>query len=97
MADPKPQVPPPYGMEAYDLGALNDEQEEKLWHFKIHTRIANEYYLRNHPEVEMLLREFMRSVLLERPEDIREFASEYYTDAKLPLKIQKMLKEKVWN
>ncbi|XP_048381640.1 RIIa domain-containing protein 1-like [Stegostoma tigrinum] len=94
MADPRTRVPPPYGTEAYDLGALNSEQQQRLYHFKINTRLANEYYLRNHPEVGMLLREFMRSVLLERPDNIREFASTYYTDASLPEKIQRMVNER---
>ncbi|XP_067878622.1 RIIa domain-containing protein 1-like [Heterodontus francisci] len=94
MADSESEIPPPYGMEGYDLGALNEEQQDRLWRFKINTRIANEYYLRNHPEVELLLREFLRSVLLKRPKNIREFASEYYTDAKLPEKIQRKLKDK---
>ncbi|XP_060676781.1 RIIa domain-containing protein 1-like [Hemiscyllium ocellatum] len=94
MADPRSRVPPPYGTEAYDLGALNDDQQQRLYQFKINTRIANEYYLRNHPEVELLLGEFMRSVLLERPDNIREFASTYYTDARLPEKIQMMVKER---
>ncbi|XP_072346754.1 RIIa domain-containing protein 1-like [Scyliorhinus torazame] len=93
MADRRPLVPPPYGMEGYDLGALNQEQQNRLWNFKINSRIANEYYLRDHPEVEWLLSDFLRSVLLKRPEDIREFASEYYTDANLPDRIQNMRKE----
>ncbi|XP_051901770.1 RIIa domain-containing protein 1-like [Pristis pectinata] len=101
MAEFNLNVPSPYGMEGYDVGALSVEQQEKLWDFKINTRIANEYYLREHPEVEILLGEFMRSVLLKKPKNIGEFAAEYYTDARLPEKIQrkvyereKMLKQK---
>ncbi|XP_038633748.1 RIIa domain-containing protein 1-like [Scyliorhinus canicula] len=93
MTDRRPPVPPPHGMEGYDLGALDQEQQDRLWNFKINSRIANEYYLRDHPEVEWLLSDFLRSVLLKRPEDIRVFASEYYTDAKLPEMIQNMRKE----
>ncbi|XP_072916065.1 RIIa domain-containing protein 1-like [Hemitrygon akajei] len=93
MADSNLSVPPPYGMEGYDLGALSVQQQEKLWDLKINTRIANEYYLREHPEVEILLREFMRSVLLKKPKNILEFAAEYYTDARLPEKIQRKVYE----
>ncbi|KAK6467125.1 RIIa domain-containing protein 1 [Huso huso] len=48
------------GLEALDIGALSSEQQEKLKQFKINTRIANEIYLRSHPEVEMILGEFLR-------------------------------------
>ncbi|XP_069792503.1 RIIa domain-containing protein 1-like [Narcine bancroftii] len=85
--------PPPHGMEGNDPEALSSQQQDKLWDFKINTRIANEYYLREHPEVEILLGEFMRSVLLKKPKNIREYAAEYYTDAKLPEKIQRKLYE----
>ncbi|KAK1149794.1 RIIa domain-containing protein 1 [Acipenser oxyrinchus oxyrinchus] len=63
------------GLEALDIDALSSEQQEKLKQFKINTRIANEKYLRSHPEVEMVLGEFLREVLLKRPGDIREFAA----------------------
>ncbi|KAG2462690.1 MSMP protein, partial [Polypterus senegalus] len=42
---------------------------------EIKTRISNENYLRSHPEVELLLGEFLREVFLKRPVDIREFAA----------------------
>ncbi|TRY69691.1 hypothetical protein DNTS_020251 [Danionella cerebrum] len=63
-------------LEKLDFGALSSEQQEKLRQFKIKTRIANEKYLRSHPEVEMLLSDFLRDVFLKRPSDIREFAAE---------------------
>ncbi|CAE1324416.1 unnamed protein product [Acanthosepion pharaonis] len=56
----------PHGMEKYDLktgsdlGALSDEQQEKLNAFKIQTRHQNEKYLRAHPEVECMLADFLR-------------------------------------
>uniref|UniRef100_A0A672LN05 RIIa domain-containing protein n=1 Tax=Sinocyclocheilus grahami TaxID=75366 RepID=A0A672LN05_SINGR len=51
-------------LEKLDLGALSLEQQEKLHQFKVKTRIANEQYLRSHPEVEMLLSDFLRSVFM---------------------------------
>ncbi|XP_060725304.1 RIIa domain-containing protein 1-like [Tachysurus vachellii] len=47
------------GLEKADIGALSPEQKEKLRQFKIKTKIANEMYLRAHPEVEMLLSDFL--------------------------------------
>ncbi|KAK2567844.1 RIIa domain-containing protein 1 [Acropora cervicornis] len=63
------------GMEQNDTGALTPEQQQKLNEFKISTRFANERYLREHPEVSCLLNGFLGSILLERPENVREFAS----------------------
>ncbi|KAF0045413.1 hypothetical protein F2P81_001942 [Scophthalmus maximus] len=46
--------------ERLDLGVLSEEQQEKLRRFKIKTRIDNEKYLRSHPEVEVLIGDFLR-------------------------------------
>ncbi|XP_043935877.1 RIIa domain-containing protein 1 isoform X2 [Protopterus annectens] len=43
-----------------DPGALSRVQQEKLRQFKINTRISNERYLRSHPEVELLVSDFVR-------------------------------------
>ncbi|XP_056331913.1 RIIa domain-containing protein 1-like [Danio aesculapii] len=75
-------------LEKLDFGALSLEQQEKLRQFKIKTRIANEKYLRSHPEVEMLLSDFLRDMFLKRPADVREFAAGHFSDPGLPTKIQ---------
>ncbi|KAK1329043.1 hypothetical protein QTO34_011214 [Cnephaeus nilssonii] len=78
-----------------DPGALSPEQLEKLRDYKIQTRIANEKYLRSHKEVELLLSGFFREMFLKRPENIREFAADYFTDPRLPNKIHtQLIKEK---
>ncbi|XP_072535143.1 RIIa domain-containing protein 1 [Salminus brasiliensis] len=74
--------------ERADLGALSPEQQDKLRQFKIKTRMANEMYLRAHPEVDALLSDFLRDVFLKRPADIREFAAGYFSDPDLQTKIQ---------
>ncbi|XP_029308040.1 RIIa domain-containing protein 1 [Cottoperca gobio] len=66
-----------------DVGVLNAEQQEKLRQFKIKTRIDNEKYLRSHPEVEVLVGDFLRDVLLKKPADIQEFASDHFTNPNL--------------
>uniref|UniRef100_A0ABM5F550 RIIa domain-containing protein 1 isoform X1 n=1 Tax=Pogona vitticeps TaxID=103695 RepID=A0ABM5F550_9SAUR len=63
------------GLESRDVASLHRDQLEKLLQFKINTKIANEKYLRSHKEVELLLSGFLREVLLQRPENIREFAA----------------------
>ncbi|KAG7234207.1 hypothetical protein INR49_005526 [Caranx melampygus] len=63
------------GLARLDVGVLSPEQQEKLRQFKIKTRTDNEKYLRSHPEVELLVGDFLRDVLLKRPINIHEFAA----------------------
>ncbi|XP_031824582.1 LOW QUALITY PROTEIN: RIIa domain-containing protein 1 [Sarcophilus harrisii] len=81
------------GLEGPDPGSLSAEQLSRLRDFKISTRIANEKYLRSHKEVKLLLSGFFREMFLKRPVDIQEFAAEYFTDPRLPGKIQMQLIE----
>ncbi|XP_034084218.1 RIIa domain-containing protein 1 [Gymnodraco acuticeps] len=66
-----------------DVGVLTADQQEKLRQFKIKTRINNEKYLRSHPEMEVLIGDFLRDVLLKRPADIRDFAADHFTNPDL--------------
>ncbi|XP_029359283.1 RIIa domain-containing protein 1 [Echeneis naucrates] len=66
-----------------DVGVLSPEQQEKLHQFKVQTRIDNERYLRSHPEVDQLIGDFLRNVLVKRPADIREFAADHFTNPNL--------------
>ena len=43
--------------------------------FQIKKRIENERYLQQHPELNILLRDFMRQACLQKPIDIRQFAA----------------------
>ncbi|XP_055974740.1 RIIa domain-containing protein 1 [Sorex fumeus] len=74
---------------------LSPLQLEELRRCKIQTRIANEKYLRTHREVELLVSGFFREILLQRPDNILDFATEYFVDPALPDKIHMQLtKEK---
>ncbi|XP_038833393.1 RIIa domain-containing protein 1-like [Salvelinus namaycush] len=73
------------GLEKLDFGALSIAQQQKLRQFKINTRINNEKYLREHPETEVLISDFLRDVFLKRPTDIREYAADYFTNPNLCL------------
>lgn len=79
------------GLEKMDVGVLNTEQQEKLRQFKIKTRIANEKYLRSHPEVDMLLSDFLRNVFMKRPSDIHDFAADHFSDPGLENKIKTLM------
>ncbi|XP_026953545.1 RIIa domain-containing protein 1 [Lagenorhynchus albirostris] len=85
----------PGGIQGLYPEALSPEQLEKLRGFKIQTRITNEKYLRTHKEVELLISGFFREMLLKRPDNIQEFAADYFTDPRLPNKIHmQLIKEK---
>lgn len=96
----QPKHGPPHGMEKYDLGgkddlgALSVAQQQDLNQFKMNTRMNNERYLRDHPEVESLVAGFLGDVLTQRPESVREFAAEYFTNPSLPEKVEKQLAER---
>nr|XP_026259879.1 RIIa domain-containing protein 1 [Urocitellus parryii] len=81
------------GLLGPDPGALSPAQLEQLRNFKIQTRIANERYLRTRQEVELLLSGFFREMFLKRPDNILEFAADYFTDPGLPNKIHMQLIE----
>ncbi|XP_063173169.1 RIIa domain-containing protein 1 [Candoia aspera] len=83
------------GLESMDVGALHSKQQDQLLAFKINTKINNEKYLRAHTEIEVLLSGFLRDVLMQRPENIREFAADYFTNPELPKKIQHQMMEKL--
>ncbi|KAM4665245.1 RIIa domain-containing protein 1 [Discoglossus pictus] len=67
-------------MAGADRGALSLEQEKRLRDWRIETQISNERYLRSHQEVNLMISGFIREVLLRRPDNIREFAAEHFTN-----------------
>lgn len=45
---------------------------------KLHIRIENEKYLRQHPELAVMLKMFMQDVLNDYPSNILEYAGTYF-------------------
>jgi len=96
----QPWHDPPHSSEMYDrggfedLGALSSDQQQKLNVFKVRTRVENEKYLREHPELECLLTSFLREVVRHKPENVRDFAADFFTNPELPKSIEKMLVER---
>ncbi|XP_065672952.1 RIIa domain-containing protein 1-like isoform X4 [Hydra vulgaris] len=82
------------GCEKNDPEALTNEQQIKLDSFKIKTRISNENYLRSHPEIDCLLTNFISEICKQKPNNVREYAAEYFSDPNLPLKINAFLQRK---
>ncbi|XP_076010040.1 RIIa domain-containing protein 1 [Genypterus blacodes] len=71
------------GKSVLDVSVLSAEQQEKLRQYKTKTRIDNEEYLRSHPEVEHLIGDFLREVLLKKPADIHDFAANHFSNPDL--------------
>ncbi|XP_008429907.1 RIIa domain-containing protein 1 [Poecilia reticulata] len=67
-----------------NVSILTTEQQEKLRQFKIQTRINNETYLRAHPEVDEIIGDFLRHLLVKKPSDIREFAADHFSSLSDP-------------
>ncbi|KAL6109502.1 riiad1 [Pungitius sinensis] len=70
-----------------EVGQLSAEQQEKLQHFKVKMKNDNEKYLKSHPEVDVMIGDFLGNVLLKRPTDIREFAADHFSNPNLQVVI----------
>ncbi|CAF0789576.1 unnamed protein product [Adineta ricciae] len=95
--DAKPVDDPPHSTEKYDEGALKPEQQIKINELKIKKRIENERYLQQHPELNILLRDFMRQACLQKPTDIRQFAAGYFTHPMLEKRIENLINQQIEN
>lgn len=57
---------------------LTKEHQDKLDKLKVDTAVANEKYLRDHPEFAKLIEVFIRSLLTERPPDAVKFTADFF-------------------
>ena len=73
--------------------ALSEEQKVNLNQYKIQTRKNNEVFLRKHPEVQCLVSDFLHEVLLQRPENVVEFAAQHFTQPDIRNRINSQIKE----
>ena len=60
---------------------LTPEQEEKLRERKVELRLENEAYIRSHPELRDVTKNFLAEVLRQRPDDVISFAATFFTTA----------------
>jgi len=66
-----------------DPGELTFEQQEELNKCKVSQRREDAQYLRDHPELTLMLNSFLRTVLEEGPEDPLTFAQDFFTQKNL--------------
>jgi len=52
--------------------------KEKMDQIKFNTRIDNERYLREHPEIEFIIENFLVKLLQDRPLNTLTYAGEYF-------------------
>ncbi|CAL8093355.1 unnamed protein product [Calicophoron daubneyi] len=94
-----PKHDPPVAMEPYDLGkegdlgALNNAQQWSTNKLKAETRINNERYLREHPEINHMISAFLRDLLLKKPDDPREHFKDFFTHPDLRKRIDELKNE----
>lgn len=53
-------------------------QKQKMEQIKFHSRIDNEKYLREHPEIECIIENFLIKLLQDRPINTLKYAGEYF-------------------
>lgn len=65
----------------HDLAGIDnliEEQSKQLEKIKFYTRVDNEIYLRQHPELEFILETFLIKLLEDRPENVFEYAGRQF-------------------
>ncbi|RDD40376.1 RIIa domain-containing protein 1 [Trichoplax sp. H2] len=83
--------------ESNDLGALSEEQQQKLDQLKIKIRQENEHYFRKHPEIQLMTAGVMRDILNKQPDDPQTFIASYFTDPTLNGRISNQVQERSLN
>ncbi|KAF4696480.1 hypothetical protein FOZ60_000170 [Perkinsus olseni] len=66
------------------LESLNCEQRQVFQDREEELREGHEEFLRSHPELRQILNDFIAATLLHQPEDIFEFAKNYFLSFKTP-------------
>ena len=65
----------------HDLAGIEHlikEQEKQIEKIKFFTRIDNEIYLRQHPELDFILENFLVKLLEDKPENVIQYAGEQF-------------------
>ena len=65
------------------MDVLSEEQQVRLNQAKVELRLENERYIRAHPELRQLFKHFMAVVLEEKPDNVQEFAANFFTQDNL--------------
>ena len=61
--------------------SLTPEQEAALRERKVSLRLENEMFIRSHPELRDVTKNFLEAVLRDRPDDVMSYAATFFTTA----------------
>merc|ERR1712168_1633252 len=87
------QMHNPKGTEFLDAAALLPVQQQRLNERKATGRKEDEYYLLNHPEVQLTMKLFVQDVLEQRPKNIMKHAVNFFTNTELEKIIEDLLRK----
>lgn len=65
----------------HDLAGIKDllkSQKEQINRIKFLTRIDNEKYLREHPEIEFIIQNYLVKLLEDRPSNTLKYSGEFF-------------------
>lgn len=67
----------------HDLAGIDSQikvHEEQINKIKFYSRVDNEIYLREHPELEFILENFLVKLLEDRPLDVYKYAGNQFSN-----------------
>ncbi|SOV24978.1 conserved Plasmodium protein, unknown function [Plasmodium sp. DRC-Itaito] len=74
---------------------LSDEQKEQIENLKIKKIIENEMYLKKNKILKYIIHIFISDILKEKPSDVYEYASNYFTQTNFKMYILQKLKLRI--
>ena len=80
----------------HDLIGIKDLlkiQKNKINRIKFYTRIDNEKYLREHPEIEFIIQQFLVKLLEDQPKNVISYAGNFFHGTNVREGYEKFLKE----
>lgn len=80
----------------HDLVGIKDLlkiQKNQINRIKFNTRIDNEKYLREHPEIEFIIQQFLVKLLEDQPQNVLSYAGNYFHSTNFREGWEKFLKE----
>ena len=80
----------------HDLIGIKDLlkiQKNKINRIKFYTRIDNEKYLREHPEIEFIIQQFLVKLLEDQPNNVISYAGNFFHGTNFREGYEKFLKE----
>ncbi|KAI3381032.1 hypothetical protein SNEBB_004840 [Seison nebaliae] len=85
----------PWSVKNYVKSILSESEQRKLNRQKINVQLENEKYLTNHPELEYLMIEYLKSIFLHRPQNVYEHSAKFFQTFEISQNVKGKRKENV--